>query len=132
MPGTQSGNSPATSLRIANGSSFSASAGSDQAGSCLAKTRLTRRRFTPAAAAVPISFDAMASCRITMHRCNKPEKAAVGAVSEQMATYFDGVTSLEVFALDADPLESSMACSFHRPERWHAFLILDLDVKPRM
>jgi hypothetical protein len=49
-----------------------------------------------------------------------------------MATDFDRVTNLEVFALNADPLESSMACCFHRPERWHAFLILDLDVKPRM
>jgi hypothetical protein len=44
---------------------------------CLAKTRLARRRFTPAAA-VPISFDAMASRRITMHRCHKPEKTAIG------------------------------------------------------
>ncbi len=40
--------------------------------SCLAKTRLARRGFTAAAAAVPIPFDAMASCRITMHRCHKP------------------------------------------------------------
>ena len=74
----------------------------------------------------------MASRRITMHRCHKPEKTAVGAVSEQMATDFDRVASLEVFPLDADPLESSMACSFHRPDRWRAFRILDLDVKPRM
>jgi hypothetical protein len=67
-----------------------------------------------------------------MDRCYKSEKTAVGAVSEQMATDFDSVTSLEVFALDADPLESSMACSFHRPDRGHTFPILDLDVKPRM
>ena len=49
-----------------------------------------------------------------------------------MATDFDRVTNPEVFTLDADPLESSMACCFHRPDRWHAFLILDLHVKPRM
>ena len=49
-----------------------------------------------------------------------------------MATHFDRVASLEIFALDADPLQSAMACSFQRPDRWRAFRILDLDVQPRM
>jgi hypothetical protein len=74
----------------------------------------------------------MASRQITMHRCHKPEKTAVRAVSEQMATDFDRVANLEVFALDTDSLKSPMACSFHRPDRWRTVRILDLDINPRM
>src|SRR5262245_9006886 len=52
-PRTRPGTSSATSLWMANGSSFSKQVpATTGAGSCLAKTRLARPRFTPAAAGV--------------------------------------------------------------------------------
>jgi hypothetical protein len=57
-------------------SSFSSKCGNDRARFVFNEDQVGRRRFTTAAAAVPISFDAMASRRITMHRCHKPEKSS--------------------------------------------------------
>src|SRR6266478_5031011 len=89
-------------------------------------------REARAAAAVPISLDAIAACGVTMHRRHITEKTAIGAVFEQMASHFDTVARLQVLALDAHALESPVTCGFHGPGCRLAFLVLDLDVEPGM
>src|SRR5437870_4388382 len=78
-----------------------------------------------AAAAVPISLDAVTARCFTMHGCHITEKTTVGAILEQMASHFDAVPRFQVLALDAHALESSVTCRFHGPGCRLAFFILD-------
>ena len=60
----------------------------------------------------------------------EPEKAAVGAVPETMASRFDGVAWLQVVGRDTNPLEPGATGRFESPHLRLAFLVLDFEVDP--
>ena len=81
---------------------------------------------------VPMYLDPMASRPITMVGRHKPEQTAVGAVSEQMTPHFDAVTHLDVLALGAVPNHRIGTGGLERPRGRLAFVVLDVEVDPRM
>src|SRR5215471_21165967 len=94
-------------------------------------SRLIRGK-TSATAAVPISLNAVAAGHIAVHRRHVAEQTAVGTVLQQMASHFNAVAWLYVFAFDADLLESCESRRLHGPDCWLTLIILHLDIEPGM
>src|SRR6476469_6815291 len=72
--------------------------GTARSARCLGALSLRERgtRIGSGTGAVPVSLDAVASRLITMCGRHKAEKAAVAAVSELIASHFDGVARSKV------------------------------------
>src|SRR5918993_2937388 len=81
---------------------------------------------------IPVLLDAVATRLIAVHRRDESEQTAVAAVSEQVATDFDEVADANIFGLDAVVQDGLSSRRFQSPQRRFAFLVLDLDIDPRV
>src|SRR5262245_51833740 len=81
---------------------------------------------------VPLALDAVPACGVAVQRRDEAEQAAVGAVSELMATRFDQVAGADVLAADAVAEDSGRCRRLERPDGRLAFVVLYVEVDERV